>query len=210
MALLLGLLGPTYDLWSGAPRGQHIGYCWKPDFAVMYADGQCAHYKTNSCKGLQVLRPDLPYTHFLFSLFLFFPERERGSRKRGDNGGTALCAEGPTRWPRGIRKLAKPDLLVSFTCLTRARTTLGSLFALLILYSPPGRHWTTMHGSEGLTKSTWLPPVYTPTCVHVCIRSIRLTVVIRLSYACAKDNPLLIQWELDIAYLFSVMKALNA
>lgn len=33
-------------------RGQRIRYCRKPDFAVMYADGQCAHYRTNSGQGV--------------------------------------------------------------------------------------------------------------------------------------------------------------
>lgn len=92
----------------------------------MYADGQCAHYRTNSGKGLQVLRPDLPYTLFLslpLSFFLFLV-RERGT-ERGPMTGIPLLAQtkGPTQWPRGIRKLAKPDLLVSFTCLMRAPAT---------------------------------------------------------------------------------------
>lgn len=135
MALLFRLFGPRHDPWSGAPRGQHIGYCRKPDFAVIYADGQCAHYKTNSCKGLQVLRPDLPYTHTL-SLPLFSPS-VNGEAERGAITEVPFFAqtEGPTRWPRGIRKLTKPDLLVSFTCLTRARTTLvpSSRFSSFIL-----------------------------------------------------------------------------
>lgn len=204
MALLLRLVGPRHDPWSGAPRGQHIGYCRKPDFAVMYADGQCAHYKTNSCKGLQVLRPDLPYTHFL-SLSLSFSPSVNGEVERGAITEVPLFAqiEGSTRWPRGIRKLAKPDLLVSFTCLTRARTILvpSSHFSSFIFL------WVRIERRSTASKG-WvrLPPVYTPTCVHICIRTIRLTVVIRLLYACATDN-LLFEWELDIAYISGVIKA---
>lgn len=58
------------------------------------------------------------------SLFLS-PWSVNGGAKRGAMTGIPLLAqtEGPTRWPRGIRKLAKPDLLVSFTCLTRAPAT---------------------------------------------------------------------------------------
>lgn len=118
---------PMIGAIARGARGQRIRYCRKPDFAVMYADGQCAHYGTNSGKGLQVLRPDLPYSLSLsVSLSLSLSLRPvNGEAERGAMTGIPLLAQtvGPTRWPRGIRKLAKPDLLVSFTCLTRAPAT---------------------------------------------------------------------------------------
>lgn len=135
-------------------RGQRIRYCRKPDFAVMYADGQCAqYYRTNRGKGLQVLRPDLPYSFSvsLSSLLFLFPwSVNEGIEGEVVTGITLLAqTEGPTRWPRGIRKLAKPDLLVSFTCLTRSLAYSRSLFALLILHSPSGRHWAPVHSPKG-------------------------------------------------------------
>ena len=145
---------PMIGAIARGARGQRIRYCRKPDFAVMYADGQCAqYYRTNSGKGLQVLRPDLPYSlsvSLSSLLFLSLWSVNEGTEGEVVTGITLLAqTEGPIRWPRGIRKLAKPDLLVSFTSLTRSLAYSRSLFALLILHSPSGRHWAPVHSPKG-------------------------------------------------------------
>jgi len=183
--LLLRLFGPRHDPWSGAPRGQHIRYCRKPDFAVMYADGQCAHYKTNSCKGLQVLRPDLPYTYFLS---LFFPERERGSRKRGDNRGSLRRPRGPP-----------DDPVESGNSLNRIYWSVSRVLRGLGLLSFPLRASHPLFSSgSAMNTNIWFRRAKNtaPTCIHTYLHT-RIHTFDSFDRhnpfvvcMCAKDNPL--------------------
>lgn len=185
---------PMIGAIARGARGQRIRYCQKPDFAVMYADGQCAHYRTNSGKGLQVLRPDLPYSLSVsLSSLLFFSSWSVNEGTEGEavTGITLLAqTEGPTRWPRGIRKLAKPDLLVSFTCLTRSLAYSRSLFALLILHPPSGRHWAPVHSPKGY-KHEFAAHLYTHLPAYTYIHVLFILVLLK---GPLRDIPRVYTW----------------
>lgn len=115
--------------------------------------------------------------------------------------------EGPTRWPRGIRKLAKPDLLVSFTCLTRAPATpvpFSRSSSFILLWVGIERRCIARRAMRSTGSRLTCIHTYLRTRTYTCFsfgpcsldRRISLCMYVNVC-VCAKDKPLSSRWELD-------------
>lgn len=149
---------------------------------------------------------DRTFRTHIFSLSLFFPEHERGSRKRGDNGDSLRRPRGPP-----------DDPVESGNSLNRIYWSVSRVLRGLGLLSFPlcASHPLFFFGSA-MNANIWFRRAKNtaPTCIYTYLHTRIHTFdsfdrhnpfVICL---CAKDNSLLIQWELHIAYIY-FMKTLS-